>query len=83
MKVMDDRLIASLFTETVGILILFFQWFYPMWFGYHSPKCLMMLFVPFIHLCSHVIFQRLLLYSKNEQTQCRCLFLVLLSLMVS
>ncbi|CAF1168822.1 unnamed protein product [Adineta ricciae] len=61
-----NRPCPSLFIEAIGILVLMYQWFYPIWWAFQSSHCLVVFIVPIIHLLLYIVFQRLL-FGLGEQ----------------
>ncbi len=61
----QDRPMPSLSIELVGILLLISQWLFPIWSAYYFNSLIVFVFVPVFHLLSYVVFQRLILRTKE------------------
>ncbi|CAF3978740.1 unnamed protein product [Adineta steineri] len=67
LKVDLKRPVPFLCVELVGILLLMFQWIFPLWFAYNYASFLMLLLMPLFHLLSYVVCQRVLLRSRTTE----------------
>nr|ACD54728.1 non-ribosomal peptide synthetase, NRPS-like protein [Adineta vaga] len=59
------RPMPSLFIEGLGIILLFFQWIYPLWMIHRTGYYFALLLLPLFYLLTYIVWQHLLLRPKG------------------